>query len=192
MGRKVYMPKDGDRSVHGVLNALGKKVNKRWPYLNHGGCCVFASCVGEELALRGIETSVIVAASWGTEEKNINSERAKLNENRLAAWNKSGIYFHHVGVEYIIDHDSFHYDSNGSHHADGKLGDWIVYEGRLSVEDAGDLANNDNGWNDCFDREEIPRLRRFIRMFLHVNLPVGTDYSNAANDAWIALQKLAA
>ncbi len=158
--------------IHAVLDALGAEINQKISYINSGGCCVFAACIGEELKLRGIETNIIVAASWGN-ETNINQAREKiLVPNRMTEWNGQGIHFHHVGVEYIIDHDSFHYDSNGSHHADVKLGEWMLYEGRMSVEDAAGLANEAEGWNTCFSREDIPTLKRFIRKFLHINLPV--------------------
>jgi len=170
MVRRIKKLKAAD--IHTVLNVLGTEVSKKIDYINSGGCCVFAACIGEELKLRGIETSIIVAASWGI-EANINQAREKVAvPNRKQEWNNAGINFHHVGVEYIIDHDSFHYDSNGSHHADGMLGDWMLYDGRMSVEDAAGLANEEEGWNTCFNRGDIPTLRRFIRTFLHLNLPV--------------------
>ncbi len=170
-------------SIHEVLNALATQVSRKVNNINAGGCAVFASCIGEALKLRGIETRIIVAASWGTEEKNINQARQNLIfADRKSEWNNEGIHFHHVGVEYIIDNDAFHYDSNGVQLAGVKLGEWLLYEGRMSVEDAAAVAGEEEGWNSSFSRDDIPTLRRFIRTFLHVNLPVGPNYNVAAND----------
>ena len=61
------------------LNTLGQRINRWYPEINHGGCCVYASLIGEELRKRGVEVRVIVAA-WGA-KTNLDKVRPKLNNH---------------------------------------------------------------------------------------------------------------
>lgn len=153
-----------------TLDALGRRINRWYPEINEGGCCVYASLIGEELRKRGIEVRIIVAA-WGA-NKNLDKVRTKLNNaNRKVEWNDNDVYFNHVGVEFKYKGRTYHYDSDGVKPKSKKLKSFMVYPGRLSVDEATLLAAEPEGWNDSFERRKIPTLKRHIRSYLAAKLP---------------------
>jgi len=152
------------------LDTLGKRINRWYPEINSGGCCVYASLIGEELRKRGIETRVIVAA-WGA-RANLDKVRTKLNNNnQKSEWNNNDVYFNHVGVEFKHNGKTFHYDSDGVKPKSKMLKTWTIYPGRLSVDEAKVLADEPEGWNDSFERSKIPSLKRHVRSYLAAKLP---------------------
>ena len=153
-----------------TLNKLGNRINRWYPDVNHGGCCVYASIVGEELRERGIEVRVIVAA-WEA-KKNIDKARKSVNNiHQKNEWNAEDIYFNHVGIEFKYKGRTYHYDTDGVNPKSKMLGDFNVYPGRLSVDEAKVLADEREGWNDSFNRRSIPKLRKHIRSYLATVLP---------------------
>lgn len=160
-------------NIRQTLDTLGRRINKWYPKINNGGCCVFAGIVGNELQKRGIETNIIVGAYGASEAQDIDQIRARVNKSGdVGEWNANGVYFNHVGVEFFHDGDGFHYDTDGVHYADSKLKHWVLYPGRLTVEEAILLSQHREAWNEEFDRAQIPSLRRHIRQFLATNLPL--------------------
>ena len=152
------------------LNTLGQRINRRYPEINKGGCCVYASLIGEELRKRGIEVRIIVAA-WGA-NKNLDKVRPRLMKtDRKVEWNDNDVYFNHVGVEFRHKGKTFHYDSDGVNPKSKKLKSYDVYPGRLSVDEAKLLAAEPEGWNDSFGRSKIPSLKRHVRSYLAAKLP---------------------
>jgi len=153
-----------------TLNKLGERINRWYPAVNTGGCCVYAAAVGKELEARGIETRIIVAA-WGA-RSNLDKVRPKLNNaNRKEEWNGKDVWFNHVGVEFKHKGKTFHYDTDGVNAKRRTLKSWNIYPGRLSVDEATALADEPEGWNDYFNRKKIPSMKRHIRSFLAANLP---------------------
>ena len=151
------------------LNELGERINRWYPAVNSGGCCVYAAEVGKELLRRGIETRIIVAA-WGA-RSHLDKVRPKLNNtNQKAEWNDKDVWFNHVGVEFKYKGKVYHYDSDGVHRKSRSLKSWTVYPGRLSVDEAKALADEPEGWNDCFERGKIPSMKRHIRRYLATRL----------------------
>jgi len=156
--------------LHETLNTLGQRINRYYPEINHGGCCVYASLIGEELRKRGIESRVIVAA-WGA-TTNIDKVRPQLmNTDRKVEWNDNDVYFNHVGVEFKYKGKTFHYDSDGVKPKSKKLKSYVIYPGRLSVDEAKLLADEPEGWNESFERSKIPALKRHVRSYLAAKMP---------------------
>jgi hypothetical protein len=153
-----------------TLDSLGQRINRWYPEINHGGCCVYAALIGEELRKRNIEVRVIVAA-WGA-RKNLDKVRTKLNNaNRKEEWNGKDVYFNHVGVEFVYNGKTYHYDSDGVKPKSKNLKSFSVYPGRLSVDEARALADEPEGWNSDFNRSKIPSLKRHIRSYLAAKFP---------------------
>lgn len=154
-----------------ALNTLGNRINRFYPNVNHGGCCVYASIIGEDLLSRGLKTRVVVANSWEA-KKNLNKVRKQVNNtNQKEEWNAAGIYFNHVGVEFKLGGKWFLYDSDGVNPRGPKLGSYKVHPGFISVEEAKALAAEREGWNESFNRRSIPGLRKHVKQFLDTNLP---------------------
>lgn len=162
--------------LRSVLNKLGANINRRYPDINSGGCCVFASLVGHELERRNIDTKIIVASTCPEDKGHKASiDDARLfvgRDNCMSRWNDEGIQFSHVGIEFRLGDDVYHYDSNGAHPEDALLGIYRIYPGRLTVKEATELANDGDGWNSMFDRDDIPGLRMRIQKFFNTNLPL--------------------
>lgn len=166
--------------VVAALNDLGERVMNRNPYINNGGCCVFAAAVGEQLQKRGVETWVIVGTypetfdddEDGYHDIDIRYVEAKLKKKPLYVWNDNNIFFTHVGLGFRIGDRFYNYDSHGVRTEDFYLGEYMLYKGGLSVETARFLADQEDGWNECFDRSQIPDLRRYIRRRLAATLPL--------------------
>lgn len=157
-------------NVIDVLKTLGTRINRWYPKINFGGCCVYASLVGKELQKRGLDVNIIVAAYDASE--NIDRARKFVNNNKMEEWNTHGIWFNHVGLEIRIGDEIYHHDTNQTKPEGLFLGEWEIYEGRLSVEEAENLASRAEGWNDSFDRRSIPRLRNHIEKFLEATFPI--------------------
>lgn len=160
------------------LNTLGKEVMSRYPYINHGGCCVYAAMVAEELHKHGIEAKGIVSA-YGAKELNgngitLDNIRPGIKSNALEEWNKHGIRFNHVGVEFVIKKEGKraikkHYDSTGVKSASTELDHMPIYKGRLALVDLKALARKRKGWNESFNRHVIPELRKLVKAHLGVD-----------------------
>jgi hypothetical protein len=157
------------------LNSLAKVVMVRYPYINHGGCCVYAAMVAEELQKHGIEVKGIVSA-YGAKE--MNSNGITLDHirpgNTLEEWNRCGIRFNHVGIEFVIKTEGKratkkHYDSTGVKRATTELDHMPLYKGRLTIDDLKALARKRKGWNETFNRRYIPALRKLVKEHLGVD-----------------------
>lgn len=152
-----------------ILNTLGDRINRWYPDINAGGCCVYASLVGEELRKRGIKTRIIVAND--VPRGNIDKIRQTIkNINSKSDWNDKDVYFQHVGVEFVYNNETFHYDSNGVNGKGKHLGEWKIYPGRFSVDEAKALADEAKGWCSSFNRRKIPSLKRHVQKYLATNL----------------------
>lgn len=143
------------------LDDLGRRVNFLFPYINSGGCCVFAAIVTAELQRLGIPARGIVASY--NPENHIDKVRPKINSNSLDEWRENGINFTHVGVEYEIDGTIKHYDSNGVREEGKRLMSWYIYKGRLLLEELKELSRTGRGWNNQFKRKDVPALKRVIK-----------------------------
>jgi hypothetical protein len=149
------------------LNRLGKDVNRLYPDINHGGCCVYAAMVVAELRKQKIPAVGIVAA-WDAKEecRSIDEARNNLQKNTLRDWNDNGIYFNHVGVEFELNGVKKHYDSNGVHKVRNKLDNMPIYPGRLRYKELKELASCKEGWNPSFDRKCIRTLQRMVKSYI--------------------------
>jgi hypothetical protein len=153
-----------------VLDTLGQRINRWYESINAGGCCVYAAIIGAELEKRGIETRIIVAA-YGA-KNNIEEVKNKLkNPGNMQEWEDNNVWFNHVGVEFKYNDIWYHYDSDGTHRKRAMLKEFKIYPGRLAPAEAWTVACDENGWNDSFNRRQIPSLKRHVKKYLATMLP---------------------
>ncbi len=147
-----------------ALDMLGSEVNERFPNIDSGGCCVYASIVAAALKKHDIE-AVGIVASWTAEGSRLNIDKIRTNieKNTVFTWNDNGISFTHVGLEFRINGRLKYYDSKGVKRANGTLDEMKVYKGRLSCDEMKKLAADWKGWNRSFNRDDIPALRRLVK-----------------------------
>lgn len=156
-------------SIIRKLNRLGKAVNAKYPYINNGGCCVYAALVAEALLLHKINCKGIVA-SWHAEcIPSIDEIRPFIKRNMLYEWQDNGVSFSHIGLEFEYKGKMKHYDSNGVNKATKSLDFMPIYNGRLNIVELQKLASRKAGWNDSFNRRHIPAIRKMVFEYLAVD-----------------------
>lgn len=149
------------------LDSLGKKVNRKHQYINSGGCAVFAAFVGRALANMGIDVKVIIGGGWGSRPgTNIEDARKNISDPGVKAlWNENGVAFGHVGLEFEWQGKKYHYDSHGTKQPDGFLDGCTIHPGRMTLEECEAIADEEQGWNTCFSRMDIPSVRKLVEEF---------------------------
>ena len=152
------------------LDALGQNVLDQFDYINHGGCCVYARAVAEALLQYRIKAKGIVAAydakTWDLKHRALGNARRKVEKNTTYEWNRHGVCFAHVGLEFTYRGKVWHYDTHGCHPKTTKLDGMLIYRGRLSLEEMKALTTGDQGWNSCFNKKRIPALRKMVQKAL--------------------------
>ena len=151
-----------------TLSDLGHDVAFEFPTINHGGCCVYASIVGDLLLRQGIETSIWVGH---LPDYNIHADVAEVRNNvrnpaNVADWNDNGVFFNHVGLEVSIDGVKYLVDTDRYDFASDKFKEFHVLAGRLTVTEAALLAADHSAWNPTFPRCAIPEIKRMARRYL--------------------------
>jgi hypothetical protein len=143
------------------LNMLGRKVNRHYPDINEGGCCVYAVTVARELSKLGMRPKIVVAGGSG--DLNVETIRKDIKDpGDHRAWNSKKIWFNHMGVAFTYKRTKYHYDSHGCEKAGEEFQGFKVYPGRMRVSDARKLAMNPSGWNSNFDRDLIPEIEAMV------------------------------
>jgi len=159
-------------SLVDILNELGEEANQKISSLNWGGCCVFAGLVADALDEKGypVQGRVGALVAGLPRSPTITEARKKVRSNTVLEWNKQGIHFGHVGIEFYDGEKVYLYDSNGCVSPDNLLDGMHSFEGRLTVQELNDLWEYNGptekysiSWNSCFDRNNIPYLRELVR-----------------------------
>lgn len=145
--------------VKDVLARLALSVDRTFPFLNSGGCCVFASIVADELIERGIPCEGLVVDAYN-DEPDIEAVRNNVQRNVPREWNEHGVDFTHVGLDIP---GMGKYDSRGFDNPNSMLKLWPEAKGRLTVQELRELSSVGDGWNRTFDRQQIPTLRRMVK-----------------------------
>ena len=161
------------RQLRNRLRALGKEANRQFPYLNNGGCCVYAAAVAGELERLGYEYEVIVPAPYN-ETLDLSDVRKNVtNVNEKSSWNAAGVYFSHVAVRVKTGGRWYTYDSDGFRRSKyefgrGWSGDamYTAPNGGMTAKEAKSLADESKGWNSCFHRGDVPRVRKLVKEML--------------------------
>lgn len=148
--------------LYQFLNQLGRNVQSRYPNLNAGGCGVYASIVATELSNLGIPVCGIVGTNTSAFVNHIDEARNHVSRNNVKSWEDNGIILSHVGIEFKVRGYTNSYDSTGVQPAN-TLGNWMVYRGRLTVEELKEIASSAEGWNTDFKRRDIPNIELIVQ-----------------------------
>lgn len=145
-----------------VLKSVGETAKSISPYLDNGGCGVFAAAVAKELWKLGIPFNIVSAAPTSVTTTALDTVRSLCNSNVKSQWSDNGATFWHVGLQVYIDGEWFSFDSTGLQSNTEKLGALDVKSGYWTLDEMMAFADEEEGWNSCFDRREIPRIERMI------------------------------
>lgn len=158
-----------NNTIGELARSVGNEINN----LNRGGCGVFAvelykRLKGLEL---GVEPQLWILSSWSSTEERYREIREMLRANNtrrtLGQFNDYDWYLSHVVVEFAggwFDGTGFYRDFESLN------GNWGCRNAfKIEFEDMETMVSDPSGWNDTFDREEIPEMREwFARMFSRV------------------------
>lgn len=141
-------------------------INRQIPFINQGGCCVFAILLAKKLQKLGrvrIRCSDIKKRSLTTIRKELHNP---LNINE---WDNAGVMFEHVFVEFRYKNRTYHIDSEGIYHVDGRKANtplmdnrYAVHAGELTLDEAEQFSKEPHAWNRMFNRRQIPKLEKLI------------------------------
>ncbi len=153
------------------LNTIATEVSTKINYINHGGCCVFASLIAQHI--NSLLPMKIVVFSYG-KTKSINMARKHIHNNKLSEWNDNGVYFGHVMIELTVDDKTFLYDSNGISSTRNTINGYGKLPGELTLLEATELAEDSVGWNEDFNRDKIPLMKDIINKYFTPQLTSST------------------
>lgn len=148
---------------HTALNNFARKIHKKFRNINKGGCCVFAAHVARQL--QKYYPVRIVTFGYRT-KKSVDEIRKNVKVNNASEWYRNGLDLNHVVIEFTDEHGKiWHYDSTGVHKPDGSIYEDPMIKGYLTVEEAWEMASTHVGWNDVFNRRDIPEIKEMIHNF---------------------------
>lgn len=150
-----------------ILEKHTKLIRSQIYKINHGGCCVFASMIAEQLQ-HIVPTSITVLDD--VTEISLDDARPYTNKNTIREWQINGVEFDHIIVEFVYNDNTYFLDSNGPKLKDTfNTHDDTIVEGHLTIEEATSLAADDNWWPE-FNRKHIPLMQRLINnLFVELN-----------------------
>ena len=144
--------------------------------INRGGCGIFAVALCEELHKQGFTDAKIRTYNYDFRPV-YNHPRPNLSEieRELAAngcdarnmsnWRDAGAFFVHIVVEF----NGRFWDSEGSVAVENGAR-WnrmyVLDEGHISLDNMRGMVDDPYGWNTIFDRGDIPKLRKTLKMML--------------------------
>jgi hypothetical protein len=148
-----------------TLDEIGKEVNKVVPYLNCGGCGVYAAIVSEKLQNLNIDCWGIISSY---DDLDLDEIKKNNTINTVKDWNHQGVIIKHILVQFkhrgqIWTHDSCITISEVGMTDPTSHG--IICKGKLSVEEMRKLADCKEGWNEWFNRNTIPEITNIVDSF---------------------------
>ena len=154
------------------LRVLGKQINNNFNYVNCGGCAVIASIVGTYLREIGIEPRIVVGDDHEDDGTSVDEIRNQIKKNTIKEWNKNGLHFGHVAIEFDYNGERWQFDTDDTAHPDGYVDTYMRYEGYLSLEEVTEIAldTSGDGWNWMFNRDQIPHIHKMVFDFFNTNL----------------------
>ena len=157
------------------LNCLAADMRSSFSWVDCGGCCVVAAEMAKYIS--NITSARIVGAYSqysGPLDRNLDNVRYNIildslnNLSKVSWYNTYQIDFAHVliefeygGTTYVFDttHGAVERDNYWSHSR------WLPLDGSWLQEEAESFADEREGWNDRFDRNQIPSIRETIATF---------------------------
>lgn len=179
------MDKIPEKKIVEALENLGADVSRNVEALNCGGCGVYAWLVAEALHALGIKTEVVATNMGYGDLVDLNEVREaisalQLNIGSKRHWEQLGAQFAHVGVRIKVGRKYYVADANAVNPGKSRLSNWKVYKGAYTLEEAEAFAKEKRGWNDWFDRSQIPTIRKLVNKHLSPkNFAVDLDSKTA-------------
>lgn len=169
-----------------LLKTVQYAVNSHIKNVNDGGCGVVAALVARHLQALGVSTCIRLLnreedLEQHTHRKDISTSLNTIRARGVDFYNFSDlqeahVYFTHVAVEFAFEGSTYIFDTLSLHKITkyGYVRDYVLRKGHMTVLEMEyhALVSEDTEWNYCFDRHQIPKLKRVIdTCFLNFQLP---------------------
>ena len=146
------------------IDKIVQSINDEIMNINCGGCCVFAESLFPYLESLGLKPQVKVIDFYGQNKGDDLSTIRKIMHNSLSLseWNKNGVDFNHVVVQFTYRKRAYIVDSTGVfselkfHRISG------IIKGSFSYAEARSFSENKN-WNHWFDRTDIGKIKNDLK-----------------------------
>lgn len=142
-----------------VLKAFVKeviKINKQYPYINYGGCGVFAERLYDKLKLFGYKPKIVVLVN----SKQCFADSMKMLDERGLDyyWINRTEGFSHIMVKV----NGYYVDSEGMYKSQADMPSkwryYDIYEKGMKIGSLRKCTADERFWNDRFDRYDIPAI----------------------------------
>lgn len=144
-----------------IADCFQTHVAADFPYINQGGCGVFAYYASRQLARQGISCKIRVSGelSRGADADANMEEICQLlpDEASMMDFYFNGVVFSHIMLEL---NNSFLLDASGLISKIPR--NWIMYHGQMPISRLRRLLMTGR-WNQAFDRRQIPDVFRAVR-----------------------------
>jgi hypothetical protein len=160
-----------EKALRSLDDFLRIDISRNHHEINAGGCCMFAGLLASYLEKVGGAKTRVRVVDWYTDEDAIKKARPKVKRNTPAEWNEHGVHFNHVAVEFIYKGNVYHIDARGI--TTEKRRRFTFLKDGLTVKEATELGSTQRGWNRCFDRREIPAIKRRVAKYFRKHLKKG-------------------
>lgn len=152
------------------LTDLGADVKLNYPNINCGGCGVYAYLVGKQLEKldKNIKVEAITNVDiFGDEISPMDALDYIKDETDIFEWVDNGVSFGHIALCIVIDDKSpivFDTDHIGTGHYRFEQTESIDFEfgNGFTMEQLKPLVESAKGWNESFDRDDIPYIEQMI------------------------------
>lgn len=138
-----------------------------------------AGIVGEILELLGIPVEVVTPAEeyWGTPPREARERMEYFGENwTVWDWDNNGLSRAHLAVRFKLRGKVYTWDSDGLLCSDryfGRLADGspahsadYQFGAGMTVQECIEISSTPDGWNERFDRRQIPLMRELAHQHL--------------------------
>lgn len=134
-------------------------VKDKYPKVNCGGCGAVALYISQELNKREIKHDIVWIGNSYTNKKQIKDIFTNNSNPSLSEFSENGIFLSHVMIKvkkYFIDGSGVFkgYDNTEWTHRS------VVT--KLKIEQLNALVSSPDGWNDRFDRSDMPKIKKLV------------------------------
>ncbi len=146
------------------VNDVLDRVDSKFTDINAGGCGVVAYILARQIS-KIAETRIVC---YNMRNISINKARQNVTNNTLREWNKHQVRIDHAWVEFKVNNKWYGVDSKGirplknfrDRHGNPTAGSFTLREMR-------EMGHSPAGWNNWFDRQQIPGMKRLINTNLN-------------------------
>lgn len=163
------------------LRNFARAVSAECEYVNHGGCGVVAGIAGEYLERWGVPVEVITPGDPPKRVRERMLEHWGYVSEEPYDWDSNGLWRSHLALRFMSGGKLFTWDTEGTVRSGRHFGRKIdAFNGTeyywhqanypfgegMAVAECAMISSEREGWNNMFDRDQIPRIEELAVIHL--------------------------